>query len=115
MTNLFTGVSPPQRDFSSSFVLMLVRVGDQKVYLTKDECDHYMTWWLQYRECNNEFDWECLTFPPPNFPEKLWRLDFSWSQLNDLYNDCLRMKISNLKYSEGFIKSDTNNVVNFYE
>ena len=112
MTKLFTGGSPPQRDFSSSFVLMLVRVGDQKAYLTKEECDDYMNWWLQYRECNNEFDWRCLTVPPLNLSEKLWRLGISWSQLNDLNNDCLRMKRANLKYTEGFIKSDRDNVVN---
>ena len=113
MTKIFTGISPSRRDFSSTFVLMLVKVGDQKSYLTKAECDDYMTWWLQYRECNNEFDWRCLTVPPLNLSEKLWRLDFSWSQLNDLNNDCLRMKRANLKYTEGFIKSDRDNVVKF--
>ena len=94
---------------------MLVRVGDQKAYLTKEECDLYMTWWFHYRKFNNESDWVCLKYPPPNLPEKLWRLGISWSQLNDLYNDCLRMKRANLKYSKGFMKSDTNNVVNLYE
>ena len=112
MTKLFTGASPPQRDFSSTFVLMLVRVGDQKAYLTKEECDIYMTWWFQYRKFNNEADWVCLKYSPPNLPEKLWRLGISWSQLNDLNNDCLRMKRANLKYTEGFIKSDRDNVVN---
>ena len=94
---------------------MLVKVGDQKSYLTKAECDDYMNWWLQYTECNNEFDWRCLKYPPPNLSEKLWRLDLSWSQLNDLYNDCFRMNRANLKYSKWYIKSDTKNVVNLYE
>ena len=91
---------------------MLVRVGDQKAYLTKTECDHYMTWWLQYREYNNEVDWAYIEYPPPDLSEKLWCLGFSWSQLNDLYYDCLKMKRANLKYSKWFMKSDRNNVVN---
>ena len=94
---------------------MLVRVGDQKAYLTKAECGHFMTWWSQYKEYRNEVDWVNLRYPPLNFPEKLWRLGFSWSQLNDLYNDCLRMKRSNLKYTKRFMKSARNNVVNLYK
>ena len=103
-----------RQEFSSSFVLMLVKVGDRKVHLTFQECNYFIDWWQNNRDYYE--DWVESDLPQNKVTQKIWRLGLSWPEYNSLYNDCIRMKAANLKYKRRWITSDRNRkVVNLYK
>ena len=90
---------------------MQVRVGNRKIHLTRKECEEFIRMWLDYNERRG--DWVYSGYPPYPLPKKIWRLRLGWSQYEDLYNDCIRMRAANLKYRR-LATTKGDNVVTLY-
>ena len=99
-------------EFNSSFVLLLVRLGRRKAYLTLEECNQYIEWWLKNKD--RYLEWMASKFPQNNCPTKIRRLGLGRPEFHALYNDCLKMKAANHKY-EGQVTPDSGEVVALYQ